>query len=55
VTFRDIRANESVVKHGDRILSAYRLTTGAKIYVITDAVGDYGKRASTCVMLTSDS
>jgi len=49
LTYGDIRANESAVKHGDRILSAYRLKTGVKIYVITEA-----DRSSTCVMLTSD-
>jgi hypothetical protein len=40
LTYGDIRANESADKHGDRILSAYHLKTGQKIYVITDAVGN---------------
>jgi hypothetical protein len=49
LTYGDIRANESAVKHGDRILSAYHLKSGQKIYVITEA-----DRSSTCVMLPSD-
>jgi hypothetical protein len=49
LTYGDIRANESAVKHGDRILSAYHLKTGVKIYVITEA-----DRSSTCVLLPSD-
>jgi hypothetical protein len=43
--------NEQAVRHGDRIFSAYRLTTGVKIWIITEAIGDDGKRASTCCML----
>jgi hypothetical protein len=38
----DQRANESVVKHCDRPSSAYHLTTGRKIYVISEFVlSDY--------------
>jgi hypothetical protein len=49
LTYGDIRANESAIKHGERILSAYHLKTGVKIYVITEA-----DRSSTCVLLPSD-
>jgi hypothetical protein len=38
---------------GSRILSSSRLRTGVKVWVLTEAVGDDGKRASTW-MLPSD-
>lgn len=41
----DKEANEQAVKHGDRILSSYRLPSGEKLWVITE-----GSRESTCVM-----
>ena len=36
---------------GSRILSAYRTLKGVKIWIITEAVGDDGRRASTCLLL----
>ena len=33
------------------ILSAFRLKTGVKVWVLTEAVGDEEKRASTCLLL----
>jgi hypothetical protein len=33
----DNRANDDVVMNGDRILSAYNLSTGARIWIITEA------------------
>lgn len=50
----DRRANEAAIVNGERLLSAYMLTTGVKIWVITEAIGDNGKRASTCLLLPSD-
>lgn len=50
----DRMLNEQAVLHGDRILSAYRLATGVKIWIITEALGDDGKRASSCCLLPSD-
>jgi len=50
----DKRANERALKDGSRIFSAYKLRDGTKIYVITEAVGDDGRRTSTCVLLPED-
>jgi hypothetical protein len=45
----DRQENENALLHGDRILSAYRLPDGVKIWIITEA-----DRASTCVLLPDD-
>lgn len=50
----DQQANEEALKEGSRILSAYHTSLGQKIWVITEAVGDDGKRASTCFTLPEE-
>jgi hypothetical protein len=50
----DYRANEMSLVDGSRILSAFRLKTGVKVWVLTEAVGDDGKRASTCLLLPDE-
>lgn len=50
----DHHANEMSLMDGSRILSAFRLTTGVKVWVLTEAVGDDGKRASTCLLLPEE-
>lgn len=50
----DHRANQMSLADGSRILSAFRLTTGVKVWVLTEAVGDDGKRASTCLLLPEE-
>jgi hypothetical protein len=50
----DQHANEVAVIDGSRIFSAYLLNNGTKIYVITEAQGDDGKRTSTCVLLADE-
>lgn len=52
----DRQLNEQAVIHGDRILSAYILADHAKtkIWVISEATDDSGKRASTCLLLPAD-
>ena len=45
----DKRANEQALKHGARLLSAYHLTDGTKIWIWTEA-----DRSSTCVMLPEE-
>jgi hypothetical protein len=43
--------NDQALIDGSRLLSAYRLTDGTKIWIITEAVGDNGKReATTCLL-----
>ena len=45
----DKKANEAAVQDGSRILSAYHLSTGVKIWVITE-----WNRSATTVLLPSD-
>jgi hypothetical protein len=50
----DHRANQMSLADGSRILSAFRLKTGEKVWVLTEAVGDDGHRASTCLLLPEE-
>jgi hypothetical protein len=50
----DHRANQMSLADGSRILSSFRLRTGVKVWVPTEAVGDDGKRASTCLLLPEE-
>ena len=50
----DCQANEEALECGSRILSFYRLSTGQEIYIITDAMGDDGKRQTTTIMLRGE-
>lgn len=45
----DIRENQLSVEHGWRILSAYRLSDGTRIWIITEA-----DRSSTCILLPEE-
>ena len=45
----DKQENELSLKHGFRLLSAYRLTTGAKMWVITEA-----DRSATTLLLPEE-
>ena len=46
-------ANDAAMFDGSRILSLYSFTAG-RVWVLTEAVGEDGTRASTCIMLPSD-
>ena len=50
----DRRANEQALQDGGRIWSAYLLKDGTKVWVITTAAGDDGRRESTCILLPGD-
>ena len=50
----DHEANRMSLADGSRILSSFRLRTGVKVWVLTEAVGDDGKRASTCLLLPEE-
>jgi hypothetical protein len=50
----DKRLNDEALKDGSRLLSAYTLRTGARIWVITEAVGEDGQRASTYLLLPEE-
>jgi len=45
----DVRENELSVQHGRRVLSAYTLKNGTKIWCITEA-----DRSITCMLLPSE-
>ena len=49
----DAEANNQALKDGSRLLSAYVLKTGEKLWVITEAEDDHGNRAAT-TLLTPD-
>ena len=49
VDVEDARENELSLKHGWRLLSAYTLKSGTKIWVITEA-----DRSSTCLLLPEE-
>lgn len=50
----DMKANAEALKWGSRILSAYVLSTGVKIWIITEAADDEGKREATTILLPSE-
>ena len=49
VSESDRQANEHALKHGLRVLSAYRLRTGEKIWIITEA-----DRSKTTILLPEE-
>ena len=50
----DATANNQSLIDGSRLLSAYRLTTGEKIWLITEAADDNGNRASSTLLLPEE-
>jgi hypothetical protein len=50
----DGRLNDESVRDGSRILSAYHTLRGDKLWIITEAEGDDGRRASTCILLPDE-
>lgn len=51
----DMGANNQALEDGSRILSAYELPgQDQKVWIITEAVGDDGQRASTCVLMANE-
>ena len=54
VDAEDKAANDQALKDGSRILSAYVLNSGEKIWIITEAIDDHGQRASTTVLLPDE-
>ena len=45
----DRRANDHALRNGTRLLSAYTLPGGSKVWIITEA-----DRSSTCILLPSE-
>jgi hypothetical protein len=57
LTAEDKRLNDEAIRHGGRILSAYILPDGVKLWVITEAQAvddDPRSRMSTCLLLPSE-
>lgn len=50
----DREANESALITGARLLSAYTLGDGAKIWIITEAAGEDGVRQVTTLLLPEE-
>ena len=49
VDAEDQKANDQALLDGGRLLSSYRTLRGITIWVLTEAEGDGGLRASTCL------
>jgi hypothetical protein len=50
----DKAANEVALQDGSRLFSKYHTNLGEALWIITEAVGDDGKRALTCVLLPDE-
>ncbi|MBI5090919.1 MAG: hypothetical protein HZB26_00580 [Candidatus Hydrogenedentes bacterium] len=50
----DQQANQEALQNGARILSAYLLADESKIWIITEAADDAGKRAATTFLLPDE-
>lgn len=50
----DKMANDQALVDGSRLLSAYKTLKGVKIWIITEACDDEGRRACSTVLLPSD-
>jgi hypothetical protein len=50
----DAAANEHALLDGSRLLSVYHTLRAVKLYVITEAADDDGRRASTCILLPDE-
>ncbi len=50
----DWALNDQALKDGSRILSAYRTLNGKKLWVITEAADDDGRRAVTTILLPDE-
>ena len=54
VNHDDWQLNDHALRGGSRILSAYKTLKGAKIWIITEAADDDGKRAATTLLLPDE-
>jgi hypothetical protein len=50
----DRRLNDLALRDGSRILSAYTTTTVGRLWIITEAEDDDGRRAATTILLVED-
>ena len=54
VDAEDAALNDESLKDGSRLLSAYLLKDGTKIWIITAAEDDNGKREATTILLPEE-
>lgn len=50
----DKRSNDEALASGSRLLSAYSLASGVRIWIITEAADDNGHRAATTILLPDE-
>src|SRR5690554_5200073 len=50
----DAQANEDALITGARLLSAYQTTDGTRIWIITEAADEQGRRTATTIFLPSE-
>ena len=50
----DSALNDQALLDGERLLSAYRTLKGVRIWIITEATNDDGKREATTLLLESE-
>jgi len=50
----DRSANERALVYGSRLVSVYETDGLPKIWIITEAIGDDGCRASTCILFPDE-
>lgn len=50
----DAKLNDEALESGARLLSAYRLGNGTKLWIITEAADDDGIRAATTILLPEE-
>lgn len=50
----DAAMNEAALRDGSRLLSAYALKTGEKLWIITEAADDSGHRAVSTLLLPDE-
>lgn len=50
----DKALNDEALKDGSRLLSAYHTSSGTKIWIITEAADDEGRREATTLLLPDE-
>jgi hypothetical protein len=50
----DKALNDESIRDGGRLLSAYRTKLDVKLWIITEATDDQGRRAATTILLPSE-
>src|SRR5689334_5794074 len=50
----DKKLNDEALEDGSRLLSAYDLRSGVRVWVITEAADDSGHRAATTILLPEE-